>query len=109
MSVIGSVEACGVIRSRVCAASRSRRRSSALPASMATGCSPSDPKGFPYLTGREQQEMVLYRSRFRHPDGYGGSKSRHPADGCSCPREPCWCLWGRFDRGNGPAGRRHHS
>ncbi len=26
------------------------------------------PKGFPYLTGREQKKMVLYRPRFRHPD-----------------------------------------
>lgn len=25
------------------------------------------PKGFPYLTGREQREMILYRPRFRHP------------------------------------------
>jgi hypothetical protein len=24
--------------------------------------------GFPYLTGREQRRMVLYRPRFRHPD-----------------------------------------
>jgi uncharacterized protein YcbX len=26
------------------------------------------PKGFPFLTGREQESMVLYRPRFRHPD-----------------------------------------
>jgi uncharacterized protein len=26
------------------------------------------PKGFPYLTGREQQEMLLYRPAFRHPE-----------------------------------------
>jgi uncharacterized protein len=26
------------------------------------------PKGFPYLTGREQEELLLYRPRFRHPD-----------------------------------------
>jgi uncharacterized protein YcbX len=26
------------------------------------------PVGFPYLTGREQREMLLYRPRFRHPD-----------------------------------------
>jgi uncharacterized protein YcbX len=32
-----------------------------------TGC----PKGFPYLTGREQREMLLYRPRFRHPDKAG--------------------------------------
>jgi uncharacterized protein YcbX len=26
------------------------------------------PEGFPYLTGREQEAMLLYRPRFRHPD-----------------------------------------
>ena len=26
------------------------------------------PEGFPYLTGREQEGMLLYRPRFRHPD-----------------------------------------
>src|SRR5438045_4650237 len=26
------------------------------------------PAGFPYLTGRELHEMLLYRPRFRHPD-----------------------------------------
>ena len=26
------------------------------------------PKGFTYLTGREQADMLLYRPRFRHPD-----------------------------------------
>jgi uncharacterized protein YcbX len=26
------------------------------------------PDGFPYLTGREQEEMLLYRPRFRDPD-----------------------------------------
>jgi uncharacterized protein len=30
--------------------------------------SSASPKGFPYLTGREQQEMLRYRPRFRHPD-----------------------------------------
>lgn len=30
--------------------------------------SSASPKGFPYLTGREQREMLLYRPRFRHPD-----------------------------------------
>jgi uncharacterized protein YcbX len=29
-----------------------------------TGC----PKGFPYLTGREQRDMLLYRPRFRYPE-----------------------------------------
>ncbi len=26
------------------------------------------PEGFPYLTGREQQEMLLYRAKYRHPE-----------------------------------------
>jgi uncharacterized protein YcbX len=30
--------------------------------------SSAQPDGFPYLTGREQKEMLLYRPRFRHPD-----------------------------------------
>jgi len=30
--------------------------------------SSSSPEGFPYLTAREQKEMLLYRPRFRHPD-----------------------------------------
>jgi len=30
--------------------------------------SSASPTGFPFLTGREQEEMILYRPRFRHPD-----------------------------------------
>jgi len=30
--------------------------------------SSASPKSFPYLTGREQEELLLYRPRFRHPD-----------------------------------------
>jgi uncharacterized protein YcbX len=30
--------------------------------------SSASPNGFPYLTGREQHEMLQYRPRFRHPD-----------------------------------------
>ena len=26
------------------------------------------PKGFPYLTGREQEQMILYRAKYRHPE-----------------------------------------
>ncbi|HSB15380.1 MAG TPA: MOSC N-terminal beta barrel domain-containing protein, partial [Bryobacteraceae bacterium] len=26
------------------------------------------PKGFPYLTGREQEEMLLYQPRYRYPE-----------------------------------------
>jgi uncharacterized protein YcbX len=34
------------------------------------------PKGFPYLTGREQMQMLLYRLRFRHP---AAGEWTHPA------------------------------
>src|SRR5205814_4131819 len=30
--------------------------------------SSASPKGFPYLTAREQHELLRYRPRFRHPD-----------------------------------------
>ena len=30
--------------------------------------SSASPKGFPYLTGREQQQMIRYRPRFRDPE-----------------------------------------
>src|ERR1700681_1047692 len=30
--------------------------------------SSATPKGFPYLTGREQEAMLLYRPRYRHPE-----------------------------------------
>src|SRR5207248_6988038 len=30
--------------------------------------SSASPKGFPYLTGREQRQMLRYRPRFRQPD-----------------------------------------
>jgi MOSC domain-containing protein len=33
--------------------------------------SSASPVGFPYLTGREAHEMLLYRPRFRHPDKAG--------------------------------------
>jgi len=30
--------------------------------------SPASPRGFPYLTGREQEQMLRYRPQFRHPE-----------------------------------------
>src|SRR5215217_7477939 len=30
--------------------------------------SSASPKGFPYLTGREQERLLRYRPRFRHPE-----------------------------------------
>ncbi len=35
--------------------------------------SSASPKGFPYLTARERQQMLRYRPRFRHPD-----RAAHP-------------------------------
>lgn len=37
--------------------------------------SAASPEGFPYLTGREQKEMLRYRPRFRHPE-----KAAQPAN-----------------------------
>jgi len=37
--------------------------------------SAAQPAGFPYLTGREQEQMLLYRPRFRHAD-----KAARPAN-----------------------------
>ena len=37
--------------------------------------SSATPVGFPYLTGREAHEMLLYRPRFRHPE-----KAEKPAN-----------------------------
>lgn len=34
--------------------------------------STASPKGFPYLTGREQEQLLRYRPRFRHPDRASG-------------------------------------
>ena len=39
------------------------------------------PKGFPYLTGREQEEMLLYQPRFRHPDRAVKPPNLSEADG----------------------------
>lgn len=30
--------------------------------------SSASPKGFPFFTGRDQRQMILYRARFRHPE-----------------------------------------
>jgi uncharacterized protein len=38
------------------------------------------PEGFPYLTGREQREMLLYRPRFRHPDKAGKPPNQAEAE-----------------------------
>ena len=38
------------------------------------------PKGFPFLTGREQEEMLLYRPRFRHPERAGKPPNLSEAD-----------------------------
>jgi uncharacterized protein YcbX len=38
------------------------------------------PEGFPYLTGREQEEMLLYCPRFRHPDRAGRPPNQAEAE-----------------------------
>ncbi len=38
------------------------------------------PAGFPYLTGREQEAMLLYRPRFRHPDQAAGPSNLAAAE-----------------------------
>ena len=38
------------------------------------------PEGFPYLTGREQEEMLLYRPRFRHPNKAAGPPNQAEAE-----------------------------
>jgi uncharacterized protein YcbX len=43
------------------------------------------PKGFPYLTGREQEEMLLYRPRFRHPES--GDNAGGPSATVHCSAE----------------------
>jgi uncharacterized protein YcbX len=42
------------------------------------------PKGVPYLTGREQEEMLLYQPRFRHPD--------RAVNLLTCPKLRVWRL-----------------
>jgi uncharacterized protein YcbX len=41
------------------------------------------PAGFPYLTGRERHEMLLYRPRFRHPEEAAKPTSLAEAEGLS--------------------------
>jgi MOSC domain-containing protein len=61
--------ACGVIRSRVCAIEEAFVGFAGVYGDRLFAFRDSaNPKGFPYLTGREQQEMVLYRPRFRYPE-----------------------------------------
>lgn len=42
--------------------------------------SPARPKGFPYLTGREQERMLRYRPRFRHPEMAGAPPNLEAAE-----------------------------
>lgn len=44
------------------------------------------PKGFPYLTGREQEQLLLYRPAYRHPSAWQNRPIwRRPKP---CPRGP---------------------
>lgn len=42
--------------------------------------SPARAKGLPYLTGREQEEMLRYRPRFRHPEKAGAPPNLEAAE-----------------------------
>jgi uncharacterized protein len=44
--------------------------------------STATPVGFPYLTGREAHEMLLYRPRFRYPDKAAKPANLAEAKGC---------------------------
>ena len=44
----------------------------------------ASPKGFPYLTGREQPDMLRYRPRFRHPE-QAARPPISPTPSASCP------------------------
>src|SRR5215813_14568697 len=43
--------------------------------------SSASPKGFPYLTAREQRRLLQYRPRFRHPDTAARPVNLTEADG----------------------------
>ena len=41
----------------------------------------SAPRGFPFLTGREQEQMLLYQPRFRYPDNAASPPNLAEAEG----------------------------
>ena len=63
--------------------------------------SSASPKGFPYLTGREQRQMLRYRPRFRQPDKAARSINLTEAESMSA--NPVATDWerGRMHRANG--------
>ena len=42
--------------------------------------SDGNPKGFPYFTGRDERQMILYRARFRDPASAAGPSNRRQAE-----------------------------
>jgi uncharacterized protein len=48
------------------------------------------PKGFPFLTGREQEAMLLYQPRFRHPDRAAEPPNLEDADGMAPGMTPIY-------------------
>ena len=48
------------------------------------------PKGFPFLTGREQEAMLLYQPRFRHPDRAAEPPNLEDADGMAPGMTPVY-------------------
>jgi hypothetical protein len=89
------LRACGAIRSRACGARRSVGHSLASQVSMATRLfafkSTAKPSGFPYLTGREQVNMLLYQPRFRHPEKAAKPPNSADAEGIEPGLNPIFC------------------
>jgi uncharacterized protein YcbX len=48
------------------------------------------PKGFPYLTGREQERMLLYRPQYRHPERAGKPGNLEEAEGLGSGVNPIY-------------------
>lgn len=65
------------------------------------------PKGFPYLTGREQQEMLLFLPVYRHPErmtrptNLAEAEALAPVSTRSTPQLPTWWWMSKHRPGNG--------
>ena len=50
------------------------------------------PKGFPFFTGREQEAMLLYQPRFRHPDRAAGPPNLAEAESIAPGATPIYAV-----------------
>jgi len=53
------------------------------------------PLGFPYFTGRERHEMLLYSPRFHHPERAALPPQSSGSRGALSHPQPHWCRPGR--------------